>query len=393
MQALHEAMAALLDRDVLATSGPGAALRIGLIAPPWVPVPPPVYGGTEMVIDLLARGLTEAGHEVTLFTTGDATAPVARRWVHPRALGTTAGSGGEIRHVEAAYAALQSVDVIHDHTVLGPLCSMIDPQPHAPVVTTVHGQLTPRLRALYRAAARGAAIVMISHHQRSTAPEVPVEAVIHHGIDVDGSRFGLGQGGYLLFLGRMSADKGVHRAIRAARSAGRRLVIAAKMRDPEEHRYFTQCVEPLLGADAVYLGEVGVGQKQDLLCGAEALLNPIRWPEPFGLVMIESLAAGTPVLTFPEGAAPEIIEDGRTGFLCRDEDEMVDRIPEISQIDRRSCRSSARDRFSKERMIRDHLALYRRVIADDTAMIGSPAPATRAPQDATWVEGCATSTR
>jgi glycosyltransferase involved in cell wall biosynthesis len=165
-----------------------------------------------------------------------------------------------------------------------------------------------------------------------------------------------------MFLGRMNPDKGAHRAIAAARAAGKRILLAAKIWEPPERRYFEEFVEPLLGDDAVFVGEVGGTQKQELLGGAEALVNPIRWNEPFGLVMIESLACGTPVIAFPEGAAPEIVHDGRTGFLCDDTAQMADAIARVEQLDRRECRASVEGYFSAERMVRDHLALYERVI-------------------------------
>jgi glycosyltransferase involved in cell wall biosynthesis len=227
-----------------------AKLRVGLIAPPWVSVPPPVYGGTELVVDQLARGLAAAGHDVTLFTTGDATCPVERHSVFPRALGTPSDALAELRHVQAAYEELSDVDVIHDHTVFGPLWS-IACDTGTPGVTTTHLRFTPELIRLYTAVAPRMAVVAISHDQRASAPNVPVAAVIHHGIDVEHIPMGSGDGGYVLFLGRMSPDKGAHRAIAVARAAGKKLVLAAKMWQPEEHRYFTECVEPLLGADAV----------------------------------------------------------------------------------------------------------------------------------------------
>lgn len=167
----------------------------------------------------------------------------------------------------------------------------------------------------------------------------------------------------MLFLGRMSPIKGAHRSIRVARAAGRPILLAAKMWEPAERHYFEAMVEPLLGADATYLGEVNGAEKVDLLGGAEALLNPIRWPEPFGLVMIEALACGTPVLSFAEGAAPEIVEHGRTGFLCLDEDDMAARLRRIDELDRAACRASAEARFTTERMVAEHVDLYRRVIA------------------------------
>ena len=340
----------------------GSGLRLGLIAPPWVAVPPPVYGGTELVIDHLARGFVAAGCDVVLFTTGDSTCPVTRRWRYPRALGTVADNAAELAHVEQAYRELAGVDVIHDHTLTGPTWAELPP-PGVPVVTTAHGPFTPELRELYAEAAERVSVVAISDAQRRSAPEVPVAAVIHHGIDVERFPLGRGDGGYVLFLGRMHPDKGADRAIVAARAAERRILLAAKMWEPAERRYFSACVEPLLGPDAIFVGEVGGRDKLDLLAGAEALINPIRWPEPFGLVMIEALACGTPVLAFPEGAAPEIVDDGLTGFLCADEEDMAAKIGFAGDLDRAGCRAAVEARFSTERMVNDHLALYRRLLA------------------------------
>src|SRR6056297_314629 len=200
-------------------------LRIGLIAPPWVPVPPPQYGGTESVIDHLARGLQAAGCEVLLATTGDATCPVDRCWILPRALGDDdGGTNGELLHVSFAHAELVAAgcDIIHDHTTLGALWWAAKPGP-VPVVTTHHGAFDPSAVALHERIGARVPVIAVSEHQRATAPTVPIAAVIHHGVDVD--RFSdAGGGDDLLFLGRMSPEKGVHQAISAARLAGRRLI-------------------------------------------------------------------------------------------------------------------------------------------------------------------------
>jgi glycosyltransferase involved in cell wall biosynthesis len=337
-----------------------------LIAPPWVPVPPTLYGGTELVIDQLARGLVDAGCEVVLFTTGDSTCPVERRWLYPVALGTTADPSVELAHVERAYEELAGMDVVHDHTLTGP--TRLDLSASTmPIVTTAHAPFTPLHRRLYAAAAEQVSVIAISHAQRDSAPELPVAAVIHHGIDVASYPFGAGDGGYLVFLGRMSEEKGAHRAIEVARRAGRRIVLAAKMWEPAERRYFTERVEPLLGPDAIYLGAVGGRHKLELLARAAALLNPIRWPEPFGLVMIEALACGTPVLSFADGAAPEIVEPGHTGFLCIDEDDMAAKLRLVPGLDRVQCRRRAATLFSTGRMVDSHLALYRRLIGECAA--------------------------
>ena len=344
-------------------------MLVGLIAPPWVAVPPPEYGGTEEVIDLLARGLAKAGYGVVLFTTGDSTCAVPRRWVLPAALGTTAPAMAEIRHVTHAYEELAAyVDVIHDHTMFGPLYA--ERVPEIPVVATNHGLFDNHAIELYSRAAARVAVVAISHSQRASAPAVPIARVIHHGVDVDALRPQPegGRGGYLAFLGRMSPDKGPHRAIAVARRAGLPLLIAAKMWEPDERRYFERWVEPHLGCAVRYVGQIKPAQKRAFLGNAVALLNPIQWDEPFGLVMAEALACGTPVIAHPMGAAPEIIDDGVTGFLCADEDDMVDRVRSVGGLDRLECRNMAVARFSAERMVADHVSLY------ETLMAGSPVP-------------------
>ncbi len=340
-------------------------MRIGIVAPPWTPIPPPLYGGIELVVDQLARGFVEAGHDVLLYTTGDSTCPVPRAWVLADAEGERIGMAvPEIRHVLHAYDAMTDVDIVHDHTMMGPFHSAH--RPDLPVVTTIHGPFNEELTDLYAHLGPRVPIIAISHAQRRAAPEVAIARVIHHGVDASafpvGDGAGDAEGPYVLFLGRMSPDKGAHRAIAAARAAGYRILMAAKMREPWEHRFFTQEVEPLLGPDAVYLGEVSHERKLELLAGATALLFPIRWNEPFGMVMIEAMACGTPVLAFPEGAAPEVVDDGRTGMLCEDEAAMAAALADIDRIDRAACRLSVETYFSTHRMVAEHLELFEEVV-------------------------------
>lgn len=324
-------------------------------------MPPPLYGGIELVVDQLARGLADAGHDVTLFTTGDSSCPVHKRWVLPHAEGQRIGMAvPELRHVMHAYEAVHDHDVVHDHTVVGPFYA--ERYPDLPVCTTIHGPFNEELTDLYRAMAPRVPIIAISHAQRAGAPEVPIARVIHHGLDATAFPFGDGagddEGEYLLFLGRMAPDKGAHRAIAVARKAGMRILLAAKMREAWEHAYFDEQVAPLLGTDAVYLGEVPHERKLELLAGARALLFPIRWNEPFGMVMLESMACGTPVIAFPEGAAPEVVEDGVTGFLVEDEGAMVEAIGRIDELRRADCRAAVEGYFSTGRMVAEHLELY-----------------------------------
>jgi glycosyltransferase involved in cell wall biosynthesis len=341
-------------------------MRIGLIAPPWVPVPPPAYGGTEVVIDNLARGLQELGHDVRLFTIGESGCPVPKDFFYPTAVSPIGVAVAEAAHVLAGYEALAGMDLIHDHTVLGPLIAGTRGLRHPPVVTTNHGPFSAETRPIYASIAQHSSIVAISHSQARSAGSIPVAGVIHHGIDLSVHRPGPGDGGYLMFIGRMSPDKGVHHAVKVARKAGWRLVLATKMREPAEQAYFDAAVRPLLRPGDDPPAELPLEDRLELLRGATGLLNPIVWREPFGLVMAEALASGTPVLAFPNGAAPEIIDPGRTGYLCSDDKEMVSAVDRLAEIDRRACREVAERRFSHLRMAREHERLYRRVLAGGT---------------------------
>jgi glycosyltransferase involved in cell wall biosynthesis len=315
-------------------------MRVALIAPPWVPVPPPAYGGTETMLDLLARGLIAAGHDVVLFTTGDSTCEVPRSWVHPHAETLRMGMAlPEIEHVIHSYRHADA-DVIHDHTVIGPLYA--ERFPALPVVTTNHGPFNDELNDVYRAISHRVPVIAISHHQASTAPaDVWLAGVIHHGIDADRvRRSGRATAATACSSGGWRRE-GRAQGCEIARAAGRDLLIAAKMREPLEIAYFEDQVRPLLGPTASSTSaRWTVDEKLTLLAGAEALVNPIRWPEPFGLVMIEALACGTPVLAFKEGAAPEIVEHGVTGFLCVDEGDTADHLDRLDELDRLTCRAA-----------------------------------------------------
>jgi glycosyltransferase involved in cell wall biosynthesis len=346
-------------------------MRIGLIAPPWIPVPPPAYGGTESVIDRLARGLVRAGHDVLLGAAANSTCPVGRVPGTDEAADGAPANGGavsEVRHVVTSYAAMADVDVVHDHTMCGPVYRH---RPvGVPVVTTNHGPFDDMLNPIYRAS-RDVPVIAISHSQASTADGARIAAVIHHGIDVAAVPEGRGRGGFAGFLGRMNPDKGPREAALIARAAGVPLKMAAKLREAAEQEYFDAEVKPLLCSDVEYIGELGEQDKLELVGDSFALLNPIQWPEPFGLVMIEALAAGTPVVATPAGSAPEIVDDGVTGYLRRGCAALAEALTAAADLDRAACRAAAASRFATERMVREHVQLYSDLIG---AGRGRPRP-------------------
>lgn len=340
-------------------------MRIGLIAPPWIPTPPPGYGGTEEVVDGLARGLTALGHDVVLAAGPGSTCPVPR-------LAATEHRGAaddevvdvtdwrrERDHAVLAYASLRDVDIIHDHTVQGPVLDAGTPR-----VMTVHGAFEPALVAHYRRMPASVGVIAISHHQASTSAGMRVDAVIHHGIDVEAIPYGSGEGGYLAFLGRMSPDKGVREAITVARAAGMPLRIATKIWEPDEHAYYDDVIRPLLGPDIEFTGELSRADKYAFLGRARALMNPIQWPEPFGMAMIEAMASGTPVIVTPRGSALEIIEEGVTGFIRATLPELTEAVEATGRLDRRLVRARQEARFSLRRVALDHVAFYEEWLGD-----------------------------
>jgi glycosyltransferase involved in cell wall biosynthesis len=342
-------------------------MRIGLIAPPGVPVPPPAYGGTESVVDQLARGFARAGHQVLLAAASNSSCPV------PQVVGTEeasltapvcADSMTELRHVVRSYAAMRDMDIVHDHTVMGPLYGHVPAG--IPVVTTAHGPFDAAMTPVYRAMRR-VSVIAISHHQATTAEGFPLAAVIHHGLDVNTVPLGSGAGGYASFLGRMCPEKGPREAALIARAAGVPLLMAAKVRERSEKEYFDAEVKPLLCSDVQFLGELGCDEKLQLIGDSFALLNPMQWAEPFGLVMIEAMATGTPVVATPVGSAPELVDDGVSGFLRTSIASLASALLDASYLDRAVCRAVAAERFSSDRMVADHLRLYEELLEGDYA--------------------------
>ena len=332
-------------------------MRIGMIAPAWLPIPAPAYGGTETVVDTLTRGLRDAGHSVLLVCHPDSTCDVERRSVIPAEDAVRMGRASiELEHAIGAYELVQHCDVVHDHTLAGPPLSRR--YSRLPVVATNHMPFTRTMTAIFGASCPPVALVAISHSHAASST-VPIAGVVHHGVDLADFPMGDGSGGYVAVLSRMAPEKGVHRAIAIARAAGVPLRVAAKMREPREQAYFEEFVRPLLGGDIEYIGEVDAAGKRQLLADATALLNPIDWAEPFGMAMVEAMACGTPVVGSALGAAPEIVEQGVTGFLGDTDDELVAGLRSASRIDREACRRRVADHFSVGRMTEGYLQVYR----------------------------------
>lgn len=341
-------------------------MRIGLIAPPWFAVPPTGYGGIELVVSYLADGLVERGHDVTLFAAGGSrtTARLECSFAEP----PSAKLGNvivEAEHLVHAYSRWQDFDIIHDHTLVGMIAASSVP---TPTVHTIHGPVIPEVAGVYQRAAGNVHLVAISEHQRSTLPGGVDATVIHNGIRPGEFPFSASHGEYLLFVGRINPETGVVQAIEIARRAGMPLVIVCKINEQPEREYWEQCVKPLLGGVDVEVREQPPQEeKLRYYRDAYATLFPIQWPEPFGLVMVESLATGTPVIAFRNGSVPEVIEDGRTGFIVDDVDGAVAALDRVPGIDRRACRDRIELLFSDALNVIRHEDLYRRILGGDTA--------------------------
>jgi glycosyltransferase involved in cell wall biosynthesis len=337
-------------------------LRIALVAPPWLPIPPHGYGGTERVIALLADGLAAAGHDVTLFAAvGSQTGArlVSPLDEPPPVIG--AAPDEEAFHTMAAFLARDDFDLIHDHTSLGPaFAGLLADGP--PVVHTLHGPWTPGLKHKLGLVHDRVHLVAISHAQQRLNPSVRTAAVVYNGIDIDAHPFRDEKEDFLVYLGRINPDKAPEVAIEVAQKANLPLTMIIKRSEPQEWEYWHDEVEPLVDDSITVLEQPPHAVKVDVLGRARALVCPINWPEPFGLVFVESLACGTPVITRPFGAAPEIITRD-VGFLCNDVKDMVEAVEAAPELSPHACRARAVDHFSGEAMVSGYTRVYESVLS------------------------------
>lgn len=327
-------------------------LRIAVLAPPWIPVPPRGYGGIEAVVDLLCATLVKRGHDVTLFaapgsqSTARVITPLAA--AHPDEIGSSLCESDHVSHawdqIDLAANRDEPFDVVHDHSGFTALA--MAGRLAAPLVHTLHGPFVNDTTAIYQRHGHKATLVAISRSQAASAPVgVQIASVVPNPIVVDDWPLRADKQDYLLWVGRMDPIKGADFAIRAAKLAGRRLVLAGPVQ-PGQERYFREQVEPYLDGERVrYIGEVGGTMKTELFANAAAFLMPVRWREPFGMVMLEALACGTPVIAFPEGAASEIVINGENGFLVTGEAEMAEAVRCLGSIDPVRCRASVVERY------------------------------------------------
>ncbi len=335
-------------------------MRIAVLASIAHSVPPRSYGPWEQVASTLAEGLVERGHDVTLFATADSVTAAALHSEAPAGYEEDASVDAKVYealHIASAFERAGEFDIISNQFDFLPLA--FSALVSTPVVTTIHGFSSERIVPVYRRYDSIGHYVAISDADRH--PDLTYAATIHHGIDIDQFTFGAGDGGYLLFLGRIHPHKGTREAIEVAQRAGIPLVIAGIVQDRD---YFDSQVAPHVdGVTVSYVGAVGPAQRDLLLGGALALLHLISFDEPFGLSVVESLAAGTPVIACPRGSMGEIIRPDRTGFLVDGTDEAVDAVRMLGGIDRRVCRADARERFSAARMVADYERLFEAIRA------------------------------
>ncbi len=338
-------------------------MRIAQIAPLHEAVPPKLYGGTERVVSYLTEELVALGHDVTLFASGDSITSARLHPIWPRALRLDPAMRDPIAPhmlmMEEVRRQAEDFDVLHFHMDYWPF-SLFSRQ-RVPFVTTLHGRLDlPELQPVFDTFPH-VPIVSISHSQRRPLPQANYVATVHHGVPMDPVP-GVTPS-YLAFLGRIAPEKRPDRAIRIARACGIPLKIAAKVDKVDQH-YFETTVRPLLDGPGVeMIGEIGEAEKPAFLSGAIGLLMPIDWPEPFGLVMIEAMGCGTPVIAFNRGSVPEIIEDGLTGFIVEDEMSAIGAVGRLAGLSREKVRNRYLERFSTRRMAEDYLAVYRGLAA------------------------------
>ncbi|MBD1842113.1 glycosyltransferase family 4 protein [Cyanobacteria bacterium FACHB-63] len=342
-------------------------MRIAQVTPLWERVPPPAYGGIELVVSLLTDELVRRGHEVTLFATGDSLTLAELESVHPRAIRTDPTVKEyqvyESLQLAQVYERSHEFDVIHSH--MGFAALPFAQFATTPTVHTLHGIFTPDNEKLF-SYARSQSYVSISDAQRDPRLGLNCVATVYNGIDVDSYKFYAKPNDppYLAFLGRLSPEKGPHHAIEIAKRTGLPLKMAGKI-DIVDRQFYEEVLAPQIDGEQIqYLGEANHVQKNTLMGQAIATLFPITWKEPFGLVMVEAMAAGTPVIGMRLGSVPEVVQEGKTGFLCETVDDCVAALDRLAEIDRAVCRQHVVENFSVQRMTDGYEAVYRQLIGE-----------------------------
>jgi glycosyltransferase involved in cell wall biosynthesis len=343
-------------------------MRIAQVSPLYESVPPQQYGGTERVVSYLTEELVRQGHEVTLFASGDSITSAKLVSCCPSSLRTDPDCADPMVHhflmLEKVFSLASEFELIHFHIdylhfPLSRWCGLTQ-------LSTLHGRLDIPDLALLHAEFREMPLISISDAQRGPIPSAVWLGTVYHGLPEDLFSFHGTPGNYLAFLGRISPEKRVDRAIEIAKRSGMPLKIAAKI-DKVDQEYFAAVIKPLLDHRLVeFVGEIGGKEKEEFLGNAYAVMFPIDWPEPFGLVMIEAMACGTPVIAWRHGSVPEVMEEGMTGFIVQELDEAVQAIEKLAGFDRRQCRQVFERRFTADRMASDYVSIYQRFVGEDS---------------------------
>jgi glycosyltransferase involved in cell wall biosynthesis len=342
-------------------------MKIAQVAPLYESVPPKLYGGTERVVSYLTDELVQQGHEITLFASGDSVTrakllPVSRRALRLEGPHVVDPIAHHVRMLEMVYRQADDFDLVHFHIdyLHFPLATRYP----VAALTTLHGRLDiPDLIPLFQEF-RNVNVVSVSNEQRKPLSWANWRGTVYHGLPIDLYRFQAKPGSYLAFLGRISPEKRVDRAIKIARRTGVELKIAAKV-DAVDRDYFQSKIRPLLDDPLIqFIGEIGEAEKNEFLGNALAVLFPIDWPEPFGLVMIEAMACGTPTIAYRNGSVPEVLEDNKTGFIVDNFPDAVHAVERVPLLSRRTCREVFEQQFSSSRMARDYLAIYEALLSE-----------------------------
>lgn len=339
-------------------------MRIAQLAPVAERVPPKKYGGTERVIYALTEELVKRGHEVTLFASGDSISSAKIDSIYPRALrednvkDSYGFNNWTTLNIGHAYAMQDKFDIIHDH--MAPFSLPTANISKTPVVMTMHGTFNRSNRQNFKML-NNQGVVTISNSQIETAHELNHLGMVYNGLHMNHYPFGEESEGYLLYVGRISPEKGAHHCVRVAKELNARLIMAAKL-DDQNRDYFEKEIQPYLSDRITWVGEVDEEERNKLMARSKALLHPVVFREPFGLTLIESMACGAPVIAFNRGAIPEIVIHGETGFVVQDEEGMIDAIEKLDQIDRFFCREHALKNFNAQKMADGYEAIYKKLL-------------------------------